>query len=175
MIFILIKWLWEEEKNETKVSAENEMRKRCATGKEVDQEWLSVTQHYSDLRPVTSSSRFTMASVEKQQAFSFSRSYYLISQTSCVLRGARLGGMKKEDTSGRKRQRLTPLNQLSSKYVIVRCVEPRGHLTLSRLPANRWGRNRTRYNTFIVIETTPFSRRDVLFRGLVFLAERDVL
>lgn len=65
----------------------------------------------------------TMASVEKQQAFSFSRSNYLISQTSCVLRGARLGGIREEDTSGRKRQRLTPLNQLSSKYFIVGCME----------------------------------------------------
>jgi len=44
----------------------------------------------------------TMVSVEEQQAFSFSRSYYLISQTSCVLQGARLGRIKKEDTSGRK-------------------------------------------------------------------------
>lgn len=70
-----------------------------------------------------SPSRLTMASVEKQQAFSFSRSYYLISQTSCVSRGARLGRIKKEDTSGRKRQRLTPLNQLSSRYFIVHCVE----------------------------------------------------
>lgn len=61
-----------------------------------------VTQYYGNLRPVMSSSLFTMASLEKQQAFSFSRSYYLISQTSCVLQGARLGGFKKEATSGRK-------------------------------------------------------------------------
>lgn len=46
----------------------------------------------------------TMASAEEQQALcSFSRSYCLISQTSGVVQGARLGGMKKEDTSGEKK------------------------------------------------------------------------
>lgn len=43
---------------------------------------------------------------------------------------------------GEKRQRLTPLNQLSSKYFIVHCMELRGRrrwqLTVSRLVWNGW-------------------------------------
>lgn len=76
---------------------------------------MSVTQYYNNLRAVRSFSRFTMAPVEKQQASSLSGSHYLIRQTSCVWEGARLGRIKKRDTSEREnRQCLTSFNQLSS-------------------------------------------------------------
>lgn len=77
---------------------------------------MSVTQHFNHLKAVGSFSRFTMAPVEKQQASSLSGSHYLIRQTSCVWEGARLGRIKKKDTSeGENRQGLAPFKRVSSQ------------------------------------------------------------
>ena len=110
---------------------------------------LLVTQHYGNLRPVMDPFRPTIVSVENQQAFFFLQ-VKLFNKPDKLCFGRR---QSRRDQKGsylrEKRQRLTPLNQLSSKYFIVQCIVGRTHnffflhqkdlLTVSFVAGKRFG------------------------------------
>ena len=89
--------------------------------KYIDLLWLFVTQHYANLNAVMDFLKFTIGSVEKQQAFFLQvKLFNKPDKLCCGRRQPRRD--QKGSYLGEKRERLTPLNQLYSKYFVVQSI-----------------------------------------------------